>query len=180
MPTGFEPRMGVSWFERGCVARYGVIIGCDDDTVDVVEALPLSPGIHCYDEGLDYARDHDNVRLDDAPPPFAFLCIREGTAQCYTFAQVNTPLSFQGEELDMLTVTDGGEKVSEKDFDTIFNHPWPEQPQKEFTPGRTEPEAKPELDNKRYRQSMTAFSSLMAAVSEPEDEHEEDEGPDFW
>lgn len=181
MQTKFEPRTGVSWNGPGNRTLYGIVIGGEEDgTVNIVQVDSLTPGIHCYDEGLNYERDHDNVRLDDAPPPFAFLCIWDGTDKCYAIAQTSVPIPFYPDELDLLTVTDGGEKISEKDFDTVFNHPWPEQSQKEFVPEYRQPEVVPEPDNKRHRQAMAAFSSLMAAVSEPDEEPEKDAGPDFW
>lgn len=180
MPMKFEPRMGVSWSGRNNRMRYGVIIGCEDDgTVNIVPVRALVPGVHCYDEGLDYKRDHDNVRLDDAPPPFAFLCIRDGTDKCYAMANTSVPIPFYPDELDFLTVTDGGEKISEKDFDTIFNHPWPEQPQKERILERPEP-APVMSDVPRRRSSFAVLLQTVAGRTEEGEEEEKDDGPDFW
>ena len=181
MPTIFDTRMAVAW-DTGYDIRYGVITYCEDDQIQVVPVDKLQAGMHCFDEGINYDTDRDRVRLDSCPPPFTLMCIGSDTGKCFALAAQYEFMSFGKDEFERLHVLDEGEKISEKDFDTIFNHPWPEQPQKEFTPSHREPVANPVPDNRRYRQAMTAFSSLMSSIAEPEDEDEseKDQEPEFY
>lgn len=181
MPTKFEPRMAVCWDGDGEYLNYGVVISAGDDMVNVVKIAPLFPWVHCYDEGREefYRESKDNVRLNDAPPPFGFFCLQNGTESCYAIATVNCPTVFQGRNLALLDPVEEGYPVSEDDFQEILNHPWPEQPEKELVLER--PDQGHSDDGAPRRRS--AFAVLLQAVSGETVEGEEDEkdaGPDFW
>lgn len=88
----------------------------------------------CYDElGAKYPEDKDNVRLKDCPPPFMQLS-RGADGGVYALADINNPIVFTKEQCIKyhVTVLDKGEKISDRDMNEIFNHPWDEQKQKQI------------------------------------------------
>ena len=186
MQTKFEPRMGIMWEDEGGERmRYGVITRCGDGMVEAVRVLPLTDDIFCYDEGRNYAADRDNVRLESAPPPFSLLCVMEDVGQCYAVATPYSPVLFAGDELSMLSVVDDGDKISEEDFDTIFHHPWPEQPEKELAPCRCGTEKpQPETETKKLiPPSVAMLQAVLERDSWKEEgkgkKGKEDDGPAF-
>lgn len=115
-------------------AGYGVILDIRDKSIVFVEVLRADKYVHCYDElGAKYPDDKDNVRLKDCPPPFMQLS-RSEQGGVYALADINNPIVFTKEQCEKyhVTVLDKGEKISQRDMDEIFNHPWDEQKQKQI------------------------------------------------
>lgn len=113
-----------------------VVIGVTDknDTIFCVAVERIKRFTKCYDEpGARYPEDKDNVRLKDCPPPFKQLS-RGVDGGVYALADINNPIVFTKEQCEKyhVPVLDKGEKISQRDMDEIFNHPWDEQKQKQI------------------------------------------------
>ena len=113
---------------------YGVIIHSTENSISFVEIDRITEFTKCYDElGAKYPEDKDNVRLKDCPPPFMQLS-RGVDGGVYALADINNPIIFTKEQCEKyhVTILDRGEKISKRDMDEIFNHPWDEQKQKQL------------------------------------------------
>ncbi|MBU5446324.1 hypothetical protein [Blautia sp. MSJ-36] len=113
---------------------YGVIIHSTENSISFVEIDRITEFTKCYDElGARYPEDKDNVRLKDCPPPFKQLS-RGVDGGVYALADINNPIVFTKEQCIKyhVTVLDKGEKISDRDMNEIFNHPWDEQKQKQI------------------------------------------------
>lgn len=115
--------------------QQGVIIGVDDNTIDIVSVNRKNGIIKCYDEpGADYYRDRNHVRLRNCPPPFSSLTSnRPGMA--YANADIENPVVLRKDNLAeyQVQILENGRKVPKADMDKIFDHPWEEQLQKQKT-----------------------------------------------
>ena len=115
--------------------QQGVIIGVDDNAIDVVSVNRKNGIIKCYDEpGADYYRDRNHVRLRNCPPPFSSLTSnRPGMA--YANADIENPIVLCKDNLAeyQVQILENGRKVPKADMDKIFDHPWEEQLQKQKT-----------------------------------------------
>lgn len=115
--------------------QQGVIIGVDDNAIDVVSVNRKNGIIKCYDEpGADYYRDRNHVRLRNCPPPFSSLTSnRPGMA--YANADIENPVVLRKDNLAeyQVQILENGRKVPKADMDKIFDHPWEEQLQKQKT-----------------------------------------------
>lgn len=115
--------------------QQGVIIGVDDNTIDIVGVNRKNGIIKCYDEpGADYYRDRNHVRLRNCPPPFSSLTSnRPGMA--YANADIENPVVLRKDNLAeyQVQILERGTKVPKADMDKIFDHPWEEQLQKQKT-----------------------------------------------
>ena len=115
--------------------QQGVIIGVDDNTIDIVSVNRKNGIIKCYDEpGADYYRDRNHVRLRNCPPPFSSLTSnRPGMA--YANADIENPIVLCKDNLAeyQVQILENGRKVPKADMDKIFDHPWEEQLQKQKT-----------------------------------------------
>ena len=115
--------------------QQGVIIGVDDNTIDIVSVNRKNGIIKCYDEpGADYYRDRNHVRLRNCPPPFSSLTSnRPGMA--YANADIENPVVLHKDNLAeyQVQILENGRKVPKADMDKIFDHPWEEQLQKQKT-----------------------------------------------
>ena len=115
--------------------QQGVIIGVDDNAIDVVSVNRKNGIIKCYDEpGADYYRDRNHVRLRNCPPPFSSLTSnRPGMA--YVNADIENPVVLRKDNLAeyQVQILENGRKVPKADMDKIFDHPWEEQLQKQKT-----------------------------------------------
>lgn len=115
--------------------QQGVIIGVDDNTIDVVSVNRKNGIVKCYDEpGADYYRDRNHVRLRNCPPPFSSLTSnRPGMA--YANADIENPVVLRKDNLAEyhVQILEDGRKVPKADMDKIFYHPWEEQLQKQKT-----------------------------------------------
>ena len=113
--------------------QQGVIIGVDDNTIDIVSVNRKNGIIKCYDEpGADYYRDRNHVRLRNCPPPFSSLTSnRPGMA--YANADIENPVMLRKDNLAeyQVQILEDGRKVPKVDMDKIFNHPWEDQLQKQ-------------------------------------------------
>lgn len=113
--------------------QQGVIIGVDDNTIDVVSVNRKNGIIKCYDEpGADYYRDRNHVRLRNCPPPFSSLTSnRPGMA--YANADIENPVVLCKDNLAeyQVQILENGRKVPKADMDKIFDHPWEDQLQKQ-------------------------------------------------
>ena len=113
---------------------YGVILKAEEKYICFVEVRMADKYVKCYDElGAKYPEDKDNVRLKDCPPPFERLSSSE-QGGVYALADIDNPIIFTKEQCIKyhVTVLDKGEKISQRDMDEIFNHPWDEQKQKQI------------------------------------------------
>ncbi len=132
--------------EKGHVIHYkisepyyegnAVVIEVSDrnGTIFCVEVKQATEFTKCYDElGAKYPGDKDNVRLKDCPPPFMRLS-RGVEGGVYALADIDNPIIFTKEQCEKyhVTILDRGEKISQRDMDEIFNHPWIDQKQKEL------------------------------------------------
>lgn len=115
--------------------QQGVIIGVDDNTIDIVSVNRKNGIIKCYDEpGADYYRDRNHVRLRNCPPPFSSLTSnRPGMA--YANADIENPVVLRKDNLAeyQVQILENGRKVPKADMDKIFDHPWEDQLQKQKT-----------------------------------------------
>lgn len=115
--------------------QQGVIIGVDDNTIDIVSVNRKNGIIKCYDEpGADYYRDRNHVRLRNCPPPFSSLTSnRPGMA--YANADIENPVVLRKDNLAeyQVQILEDGRKVPKADMDKIFDHPWEDQLQKQKT-----------------------------------------------
>lgn len=115
--------------------QQGVIIGVDDNAIDVVSVNRKNGIIKCYDEpGADYYRDRNHVRLRNCPPPFSSLTSnRPGMA--YANADIENPVVLRKDNLAeyQVQILEDGRKVPKADMDKIFDHPWEDQLQKQKT-----------------------------------------------
>lgn len=115
--------------------QQGVIIGVDDNAIDVVSVNRKNGIIKCYDEpGADYYRDRNHVRLRNCPPPFSSLTSnRPGMA--YANADIENPVVLRKDKLTkyQVQILENGRKVPKADMDKIFDHPWEDQLQKQKT-----------------------------------------------
>lgn len=115
--------------------QQGVIIGVDDNTIDIVSVNRKNGIIKCYDEpGADYYRDRNHVRLRNCPPPFSSLTSnRPGMA--YANADIENPVVLRKDNLAeyQVQILESGRKVPKADMDKIFDHPWEDQLQKQKT-----------------------------------------------
>ena len=115
--------------------QQGVIIGVDDNAIDIVSVNRKNGIIKCYDEpGADYYRDRNHVRLRNCPPPFSSLTSnRPGMA--YVNADIENPVVLRKDNLAeyQVQILENGRKVPKADMDKIFDHPWEEQLQKQKT-----------------------------------------------
>lgn len=115
--------------------QQGVIIGVDDNAIDVVSVNRKNGIIKCYDEpGADYYRDRNHVRLRNCPPPFSSLTSnRPGMA--YANADIENPVVLRKDNLAeyQVQILESGRKVPKADMDKIFDHPWEDQLQKQKT-----------------------------------------------
>ena len=113
--------------------QQGVIIGVDDNTIDIVSVNRKYGIIKCYDEpGADYHRDRNHVRLRNCPPPFSSLTSnRPGMA--YANADIENPVVLRKANLAeyQVQILESGRKVPKADMDKIFDHPWEDQLQKQ-------------------------------------------------
>lgn len=137
MPQRFEERTGMFWEEDGRY-RFGLVVAAHDD--GSVEFVPVASadGVTCYDDPhAKYADHRDNVRLKDCPPPFDWLCICGSSGnQCYAYADMEKTKTLSALELSVIgaVMIDSGAKVSDRDFATVLDHPWPRQPEKRLSP----------------------------------------------
>lgn len=115
--------------------QQGVIIGVDDNAIDVVSVNRKNGIIKCYDEpGADYHRDRNHVRLRNCPPPFSSLTSnRPGMA--YANADIENPVVLRKDNLAkyQVQILENGRKVPKADMDKIFDHPWEDQLQQQKT-----------------------------------------------
>ena len=115
--------------------QQGVIIGVDDNAIDVVSVNRKNGIIKCYDEpGADYYRDRNHVRLRNCPPPFSSLTSnRPGMA--YANADIENPVVLHKYNLAeyQVQILEDGRKVPKADMDKIFDHPWIDEMQKQKT-----------------------------------------------
>ena len=115
--------------------QQGVIIGVDDNAIDVVSVNRKNGIIKCYDEpGADYYRDRNHVRLRNCPPPFSSLTLnRPGMA--YANADIENPVVLRKDKLTkyQVQILENGRKVPKADMDKIFDHPWEDQLQQQKT-----------------------------------------------
>ena len=115
--------------------QQGVIIGVDDNAIDVVSVNRKNGIIKCYDEpGADYYRDRNHVRLRNCPPPFSSLTSnRPGMA--YANADIENPVVLHKDNLAeyQVQILEDGRKVPKADMDKIFDHPWIDEMQKQKT-----------------------------------------------
>ena len=115
--------------------QQGVIIGVDDNTIDIVSVNRKNGIIKCYDEpGADYYRDRNHVRLRNCPPPFSSLTSnRPGMA--YANADIENPVMLRKDNLAeyQVQILERGTKVPNADMKKIFDHPWEDQLQKQKT-----------------------------------------------
>lgn len=115
--------------------QQGVIIGVDDNAIDVVSVNRKNGIIKCYDEpGADYYRDRNHVRLRNCPPPFSSLTSnRPGMA--YANADIENPVVLRKDKLTkyQVQILENGRKVPKVDMDKIFDHPWEDQLQQQKT-----------------------------------------------
>ena len=115
--------------------QQGVIIGVDDNTIDIVSVNRKNGIIKCYDEpGADYYRDRNHVRLRNCPPPFSSLTSnRPGMA--YANADIENPVVLHKDNLAeyQVQILEDGRKVPKADIDKIFDHPWIDEMQKQKT-----------------------------------------------
>ena len=115
--------------------QQGVIIGVDDNAIDVVSVNRKNGIIKCYDEpGADYYRDRKHVRLRNCPPPFSSLTSnRPGMA--YANADIENPVVLHKDNLAeyQVQILEDGRKVPKADMDKIFDHPWIDEMQKQKT-----------------------------------------------
>ena len=115
--------------------QQGVIIGVDDNTIDIVSVNRKNGIIKCYDEpGADYYRDRNHVRLRNCPPPFSSLTSnRPGMA--YANADIENPVVLHKYNLAeyQVQILEDGRKVPKADMDKIFDHPWIDEMQKQKT-----------------------------------------------
>ena len=115
--------------------QQGVIIGVDDNAIDVVSVNRKNGIIKCYDEpGADYYRDRNHVRLRNCPPPFSSLTSnRQGMA--YANADIENPVVLHKYNLAeyQVQILEDGRKVPKADMDKIFDHPWIDEMQKQKT-----------------------------------------------
>ena len=115
--------------------QQGVIIGVDDNAIDVVSVNRKNGIIKCYDEpGADYYRDRNHVRLRNCPPPFSSLTSnRPGMA--YANADIENLVVLHKDNLAeyQVQILEDGRKVPKADMDKIFDHPWIDEMQKQKT-----------------------------------------------
>lgn len=130
MPQKFEERTGIFWEANGRY-RFGLVTASHDD--GSIEFVPVASadGVICYDDShAKYADHRDNVRLKDCPPPFDWLCICGSSGgKCYAYANMEKAKTLSALELSALGVVtiDDGKQVSDRDFATVLDHPWPRQ-----------------------------------------------------
>ena len=131
---GIEIGRAITYKNERRGVGYGVIIHSTENSISFVEVDRITEFTKCYDElGAKYPEDKDNVRLKDCPPPFKQLS-RGVDGGVYALADINNPIIFTKEQCEKyhVTILDRGEKISKRDMDEIFYHPWDEQKQKQL------------------------------------------------
>ena len=123
---------------------YGLIVGVQNGLIDYIRVDRIydegRDRIRCYDDG-DAIKEQDehHVRLDSCPPPFsAFGSFKnwKGETRSNVVAFVDM-LNMQFFPLDLFEngackIIDNGAKVSEKDMNVVYNHPWVSRMHREF------------------------------------------------
>lgn len=132
----FQVGQAISYkYESPSYRQQGVIIGVNDNTIDVVSVNRKNGIIKCYDEpGVDYYRDRNHVRLRNCPPPFSNLTSnRPGMA--YANADIENPVVLCKDNLAeyQVQILEDGRKVPKADMDKIFDHSWIDEMQKQKT-----------------------------------------------
>lgn len=127
---------------RDLIPFYGLVVGVSDKDIsfvvvlNIIRRLPNGNDIYkvlCYDDAdAVYEKHKDNVRLRGCPPPFSLLT--KGKKE-NVYAQAGKIEHFTEEELIKyrVDILDDGAKVSDDVIKEILCHPFPMQPQKEFT-----------------------------------------------
>ena len=131
---GIEIGRAITYKNERRGVGYGVIIHSTENSISFVEVDRITEFTKCYDElGAKYPEDKDPVRLKDCPPPFKQLS-RGVDGGVYALADINNPIIFTKEQCEKyhVTILDRGEKISKRDMDEIFYHPWDEQKQKQL------------------------------------------------
>lgn len=130
----FEVGQGVRWtYPFTDNVQFGIIVGSNSNSIDVVEVHVMGDSIRCYDSpGADRKKDRDNVLLKDCPPPFTDAyrdAYGSGFSDLYVIADLDNPHSLDTSRFERisLSVVDGGKTVSKRMMKEIYNHPWPEQ-----------------------------------------------------
>lgn len=115
---------------------YALVVGTHDAVVDYITVGPIyrtgRRDVRCYDdEDAIKEQDEHHVQLDSCPPPFSvfgYIKNQDGKTKSniVAFADMSNvkTLPIQLFENGTCKIIDNGKKVSEKDIDTIYNHPW--------------------------------------------------------
>lgn len=120
---------------------YGLVVGISDGTVSFVPVVRIEEGrlsrLPYDDPRAVYERDANNVRLNSCPPPFSRLghrfdsdMNRHTNAMAIADMKNVQQMSLQQFQL-FCSIIDNGVQVSNKDMETVFNHPWQSRRQKE-------------------------------------------------
>ena len=139
-----EVGQGFSLVDRDNSVYYGLVMGVHGSVIEFVQVEQIYKDgrnhICCYDDGdAIKERDEHHVRLDSCPPPFSvFGSFRnykgETRSNAVAFADMSNvrhlPLGLF--EDGTCKIIDGGIKVSEKDMNVIYNHPWASRLHREF------------------------------------------------
>ena len=135
-----KPGQGFKYQVRNGFA-YGLITGVSNTSIGwipVVNSVSKFGSMKAFDEyGAKRSIDKDHVRLRSCPPPFSVI----GSYQNYKHESVSNSIALadmdrvqimtKNEFLKSATILDDGVTISDKDMETVYNHPWPSQQQKE-------------------------------------------------
>ena len=125
--------------------QYALIFEADENFVsymDVVRCFENGARMtYAFDDtGASFSLHSDNVRLKDCPPPFSDFgwylnddIRRESNAIVVAGKQNTVTVPREVFESAGWEVIDNGELISNKDMNTVKEHPWPRQPEKELT-----------------------------------------------
>jgi hypothetical protein len=120
---------------------HGLIVGVNETSVKwipVVQGLIHGHRVRAYDDvDAVYSVDRNHVRLNSCPPPFSFFgCYSnfKGQSVSNSIAVADmTAVHILGRNTfdEYCQIIDDGVQVSDKDMETVFNHPWQSRRQKE-------------------------------------------------
>ena len=120
---------------------YGLIVETNDMGIKWFPVIDVPSNVRnmcSYDDSRAvYPRDKDNVRLDSCPPPFTaigcyFNFKHERISSSMVIADLPKMRSMSFSTFGKFCqIIDDGITVSQRDMETVFNHPWQSRRQKE-------------------------------------------------
>lgn len=138
---------GIYWTDPEGLDMYGAVLGKKEGSISAVPVYPLMPGDRCYnDVGIVKGDVNYLVRLKDCPPPFSGACEDSPFGQCCAYADLKHPITLSDRQLCVMCarLSDGGKKLSKRDFQAIFDCAKHGTPEKQLSgPASSGTEKKP-------------------------------------